>query len=279
MAEKTTIRTDSLVKQYGKARVVKGVSLQVSTGEIVGLLGPNGAGKTTTFKMMVGFEPPTEGRVYFADEDITSLPIHQRARRGISYLAQETSVFRKLTVRDNLKAIMQARGVPRGEIRKRIDRLEEELGIGHLRRRTADRLSGGEKRRVEIARALTTNPKFIFLDEPFAGIDPPTVEDLQGIIRQLRDRGLGILITDHNVRETLLVTDRSYMLLDGLVIVSGNVQEVATHPEIRGRYLTDRIVRDLQNSVEEAAQAVQEAADAAKQFAGTGGGPASAKGD
>ena len=249
MTEPTiTVRTEGLVKEYGKARVVKGVSLSVSTGEIVGLLGPNGAGKTTTFKMMVGFEPPTEGRVFFGDDDITGLPIHKRALRGISYLAQETSVFRNLSVRDNLKAILEARRVPRKEMRERIERLEEELGIGHLRRRVASKLSGGEKRRVEIARALTTDPKFIFMDEPFAGIDPPTVEDLQQIIQQLRDRGLGILITDHNVRETLQVTDRSYVLLDGVVTVAGTMEEVAQHPEVRARYLTDRIIRDLENS-------------------------------
>jgi lipopolysaccharide export system ATP-binding protein len=252
---KDVIRTDNLVKEYGRTRVVDKVTLSVSTGEIVGLLGPNGAGKTTTFKMIVGFEPPTEGKVFFNDDEITALPIHLRARKGMSYLAQETSVFRKMTVRDNLKAILEAHGVARSEIRTRIERLEDELGIGHLRRRIAESLSGGEKRRVEIARALTTEPKFIFLDEPFAGIDPPTIEDIQRIIRALRDRGLGILITDHNVRETLYVTDRSYMLLDGVVMVSGSVEEVANHKEVRGRYLTDRIVKDLESQRREMLEA------------------------
>jgi lipopolysaccharide export system ATP-binding protein len=243
---KATIRTDKLVKVYGTTRVVDQVSVQVSTGEIVGLLGPNGAGKTTTFKMMVGFERPTEGRVFLNDEDITRLPIHLRARRGIGYLAQETSVFRKMTVRDNLKAILEVQGISRDEIRTRIEKLEEELGIGHLRRRIAESLSGGEKRRVEIARALTTNPKFIFLDEPFAGIDPPTVEDLQKIIRYLRDTGIGILITDHNVRETLRTTDRSYILIKGVVQVAGSMAEVAANETVRAAYLTERIVKDLE---------------------------------
>ncbi|MDK2970943.1 MAG: lipopolysaccharide export system ATP-binding protein [Candidatus Sumerlaeota bacterium] len=244
--EKLEIRTSSLVKEFGNRRVVDGVSISVKTGEIVGLLGPNGAGKTTTFKMIVGFERPTKGKVYFGERDITSKPIHERARLGVSYLAQETSVFRKMTVRDNLKAILEAHRVPRAEIRTRIDKLEEELGIGHLRRQKAETLSGGEMRRVEIARALTTNPKFIFLDEPFAGIDPKTIEDLQIIIAQLRDRGLGVLITDHNVRETLHITDRSYILLSGVVTVSGSVDEIAQNEQIRSQYITDRIVRDLE---------------------------------
>ncbi len=240
------IRTDNVVKEYHGKRVVDSVSISLSTGEIVGLLGPNGAGKTTTFKMMVGFEPPTEGRVFLDGEDITPLPIHKRAQRGIGYLPQETSVFRKMTVRENMKAILEAHGFNSNKIRERINQLEEELGIGHLRRQRAETLSGGEKRRVEIARALTTDPRFMFLDEPFAGIDPPTVEEIQGIIAQLRDRGLGILITDHNVRETLQVTDRSYILLGGVVIVSGSMKEVAANERVRAQYLTDRIVRDLE---------------------------------
>jgi lipopolysaccharide export system ATP-binding protein len=235
-----TIRTDKVVKEYGGKRVVDQVSIALNTGEIVGLLGPNGAGKTTTFKMMVGFEPPTQGRVFLDDEDITGLSIHRRAQRGIGYLPQETSVFRKMTVRENMKAILEIHGMKPNDIRARINQLEEELGIGHLRRQRA------EKRRVEIARALTTDPRFIFLDEPFAGIDPPTVEEIQGIIAQLKQRGLGILITDHNVRETLQVTDRSYILLDGVVIVSGSMKEVAANETVRSRYLTDRIVRDLE---------------------------------
>ncbi len=246
--EKATVRTKGLVKEFGKTRVVDGVSIEVATGEIIGLLGPNGAGKTTTFKMMVGFETPTDGTVFFNQTDITHYPMHQRAQLGISYLAQETSVFRNMTVRDNMKAILEARRVPKDEIRRRIEELEDELGIGHLRRRVADRLSGGEKRRVEIARALTTEPKFIFLDEPFAGIDPKTIEDIQQLIQQLRNRGLGILITDHNVRETLHITDRSYMLLKGVVTVSGTVEEILKNETIRSEYITDRIVSDLEAS-------------------------------
>jgi len=249
MAQETsTIRTEQLIKKYGPTTVVNGVSLELKTGEIVGLLGPNGAGKTTTFKMMVGFEKPSAGRVFLGDKDITSLPIHKRALLGVAYLPQETSVFRKMSVRDNLKAILEMRGLPRKEIRTRIDELEEQLGIGHLRRRSADVLSGGETRRVEIARALTTNPKFIFLDEPFAGIDPKTIEDLQGIISGLRDRGLGVLITDHNVLETLHITDRSYMLLKGVVTVSGTVEEITANEEIRSKYITERIVENLHSS-------------------------------
>jgi lipopolysaccharide export system ATP-binding protein len=244
------IRTDNVVKEYHGKSVVDRVSISLSTGEIVGLLGPNGAGKTTTFKMMVGFEPPTQGRVYLDDEDITPLPIHKRAQRGIGYLPQETSVFRKMTVRENMKAILEAHGFSANKIRERINQLEEELGIGHLRRQRAETLSGGEKRRVEIARALTTDPRFIFLDEPFAGIDPPTVEEIQGIIAQLRDRGLGILITDHNVSETLRVTNRSYILIDGVVIAAGTGLEVAANETVRTRYLTDRIVRDLEANAE-----------------------------
>jgi len=242
---KAQIRTENLVKEYGSNRVVSDVSLEVNTGEIVGLLGPNGAGKTTTFKMIVGFEKPTQGKVYLNDEEITGLPIHQRARKGISYLAQVTSVFKKMSVRDNMKAILEAQKVSRSEIHHRLDELEKELGISHLRRRPAGVLSGGEMRRVEIARALTTKPDFIFLDEPFAGIDPRTVEDIQQLIAELRDRGLGILITDHNVRETLTITDRSYMLLDGKVEASGTMQEVTSNPAIRTRYITDRIAADL----------------------------------
>ncbi len=245
---KSIIGTNGLVKEYGGNRVVDQVSLEVATGEIVGLLGPNGAGKTTTFRMMIGFETPNDGTVHLDGEDITRLPIHLRARRGISYLAQQTSIFRRMTVRENLMAILEAHKVPRSEVRETVERLEEELGIGHLRRRVADRLSGGEMRRVEIARALTTSPRFLFLDEPFAGIDPRTIEDIQQIIAGLRDKGLGILITDHNVRETLQITDRSYMLLKGVVTVSGTMEEIAANEEIRREYITERIVRDLEAS-------------------------------
>lgn len=244
-ASKSTIRGENLVKDYGSARVVKNVSLDVKAGEIVGLLGANGAGKSTTFKMLVGFTRPTEGRVYFNEQDISHLPIHERARLGISYLAQETSVFRKLTVRENLMAVMQALGHSKKEIRPRANELIEELGIGHIQKRLAEKLSGGEKRRLEIARALMTRPQFIFLDEPFTGIDPPTVEDIQGIIAGLARKGLGILITDHNVRETMKITNRSYILLEGEVIVSGSVADIVANQRVRTKFLTDTIAEDL----------------------------------
>ncbi len=240
------LRAEKLVKIYGTQRVVNEVSLKVSAGEVVGLLGPNGAGKTTTFKMLVGFTAPNGGRVFFDEHEITSMPIHRRARLGISYLPQESSVFRKMTVRENLMAILQAQGYSKTEIRPSVNRLLEELGIRYIEHRLAEKLSGGEKRRVEIARALTTNPTFIFLDEPFTGIDPPTVEDIQEIIRGLVEvRGLGILITDHNVRETLGITDRSYMMDEGNVLVSGSVQEILQNERIKEKYLTQSIVKDL----------------------------------
>lgn len=243
--ERLRIHTEKMVKDYGDKRVVNEVSIEVSQGEIVGLLGPNGAGKTTCFKMMVGFTRPTAGSVYFDGKLISQLPIHERARLGISYLPQETSVFRKMTVRDNIKAILEPLGLARKEIRERAERLIRDLGLQGVERQIAGTLSGGEKRRVEIARALAINPKFIFLDEPFAAIDPRTVEDLQQIISQLKERNLGVLITDHNVRETLYITDRSYLMNEGRVIVSGSVQDIAANEEIRKAYITDRIVRDL----------------------------------
>ncbi len=239
------LRAEELVKDYGKARVVNHVSIELHTREVVGLLGPNGAGKTTTFKMLVGFTAPTKGRVFFNDNEITRMPIHKRARLGISYLPQEMSVFRKMTVRENLMAVLQARGHSKAEIRPRTNQLLEELGIGHIQHRLAEKLSGGEKRRVEIARALMTRPTFIFLDEPFTGIDPPTVEDIQNIIRALRERGLGILITDHNVRETLGITDRSYMMYNGDVLVSGAVDDILKNEQIKEKYLTQSIIADL----------------------------------
>lgn len=239
------ITTEHLVKDYGPARVVNDVSVTVKAGEIVGLLGPNGAGKTTTFKMLVGFTQPTQGKIFFDGNEMTTMPIHMRARLGISYLPQETSVFRKMTVRENLMAVLQAQGHAKAEIRPLVDQLVEELGLGYVERRLAEKLSGGEKRRVEIARALMTGPTFIFLDEPFTGIDPKTVEDIQKIIQNLRNKGLGVLITDHNVRETLNITDRSYMLHSGVVLVSGTVSEVLANSSVRDKYLTQSIVEDL----------------------------------
>jgi lipopolysaccharide export system ATP-binding protein len=242
------IRAENLEKFYGSKCVVNKVSLEVKAGEVVGLLGPNGAGKTTTFKMLVGFTAPKSGKVFFDDNNITSMPIHKRARLGISYLPQESSVFRNMTVRENLMAILQGQGYGKKQIRPIVNDLLDELRIGYIQHQSAGSLSGGEKRRVEIARSLTTNPTFIFLDEPFTGIDPPTVEDIQGIIRSLcKDRGIGILITDHNVRETLGITDRSYMMSEGQVLVSGSVSTVIKDERIRDSYLTESIVIDLEN--------------------------------
>jgi lipopolysaccharide export system ATP-binding protein len=239
------LRADKLVKEYGSARVVREVSIEVRAGEIVGLLGPNGAGKSTTFKMLVGFTAPTEGKVFLNDRPLNGMPIHERSRLGIAYLPQDVSIFRKMTVRQNLMAIMQALGAPKQEIRPRMNDLLEELGIGHLKDRTAEKLSGGEKRRVEIARALMTKPTFLFLDEPFTGIDPMTVEDIQGIVKALAKRGLGILITDHNLRETLHITKRSYVLLDGQVAASGSVQEILDNQLVRSKFFTQSIVEDI----------------------------------
>ncbi len=231
------IRTEGLVKKYGDKTVVKEVSILLNTGEIVGLLGQNGAGKTTTFKMVVGFTRPTAGRVFFGDRDITTLPIQERARLGISYLCQESSVFRKMTVRDNIRAILEPAGIARNKMREIQDRLIEDLGLKAVARQIAGTLSGGEKRRVEIARALALEPKIIFLDEPFAAIDPTTVEDLQQIITQLKHRGLGILITDHNVRETLHICDVGYLLNDGKILEKGTPTELVNSKSAREFYL------------------------------------------
>jgi lipopolysaccharide export system ATP-binding protein len=235
-----TLRTGNLVKAYQKKRVVDDLSLEVKTGQIVGLLGPNGAGKTTTFYMIVGLVKPDVGRVWLGDEDITSLPMYHRARKGIGYLPQETSVFRKLTVEENILAILEVtEPIPRLR-RKRLNSLLEELNISHLARRKAYTLSGGERRRVEISRTLVTNPSFILLDEPFTGVDPITLADIQQIIRQLKAKNIGVLITDHRVRETLAITDRAYIIYEGMVLISGTSQELATNEEARKIYLGER---------------------------------------
>jgi lipopolysaccharide export system ATP-binding protein len=234
---KTVLRARSLTKSYGRRTVVREVDVEITEGEVVGLLGPNGAGKTTTFYMVVGLARPDRGQVFLGDEDITSLPMYQRAREGIGYLPQEASVFRKLTAEQNVLAILETLGMPTSEMRPRARALLEELGIlGHARQH-ADTLSGGERRRLEIARALATSPSFILLDEPFAGIDPIAVIDIQRIIGHLKARGIGVLITDHNVRETLKITDRAYILRDGNVFRSGTPSELASDPEVRRVYL------------------------------------------
>ncbi|MCC7439951.1 MAG: LPS export ABC transporter ATP-binding protein [Armatimonadetes bacterium] len=236
-ASLVTLRAEHLVKSYKKRQVVRDVSLTVRQGEVVGLLGPNGAGKTTTFYMIVGMVRPTEGRVYLDDTRIDNIAMYRRARRGIGYLPQEASVFRKMTVEGNLLAVLELIGYPRAQRRARVDELLEEFSITHIRKQMGYMLSGGERRRTEIARTIATNPKFILLDEPFAGIDPLAVEEIMQIIKRLRQRGIGVLITDHNVHETLTITDRSYILIDGGIFRSGAAHEIASDPEVRRRYL------------------------------------------
>ncbi len=231
------LRASALTKSYGRRVVVREVALEIRQGEVVGLLGPNGAGKTTTFYMVVGLTRPDSGQVFLGEEDITELPMYQRARAGIGYLPQEASIFRKLTAEENVLAILETRGLPSHEQRGLARQLLEELGIQGMARQPAYTLSGGERRRLEIARALAAQPSFILLDEPFAGIDPLAVIDIQKIIAHLRDRGIGILITDHNVRETLKITDRAYILRDGNVFRSGTPLELASDPEVRRVYL------------------------------------------
>jgi lipopolysaccharide export system ATP-binding protein len=229
-----------LKKRYGKRQVVRGVSLHVEPGEVVGLLGANGAGKTTTFYMIIGLERADEGRITMAGRDITRLQMYLRARLGLGYLPQEPSVFRKMTAADNILAVLEVVGLRRRERYKRLEELLEEFGVQHVRNTRGDHLSGGERRRVEIARALATDPQFILLDEPFAGIDPKAIEDIQQMILHLRDRRIGVLITDHNVRETLGVTDRAYIMADGLVFRAGRPRELTEDAEVRRLYLGER---------------------------------------
>jgi lipopolysaccharide export system ATP-binding protein len=229
-----------LQKSYGRRRVVDDVTLHVEPGEVVGLLGANGAGKTTTFYMFVGLETPESGRVHLAGEDVTRLPMYLRARLGLGYLPQEPSVFRKLTAAENILAVLETRGLRRREQRKRVEELLQEFGIEHVRNTRGDSLSGGERRRTEIARALATEPQFILLDEPFAGIDPKAVDDIQSVILYLKSRGIGILITDHNVRETLGVTDRAYIMAEGRIFRSGVPRDLTEDIEVRRLYLGDK---------------------------------------
>jgi lipopolysaccharide export system ATP-binding protein len=231
------LEAKKLEKSYRGKKIVRGVSLQVKRGEVVGLLGPNGAGKTTTFYMVVGLVRPDQGRVVLDGVDITKMPMYQRARNGIGYLSQEPSVFRKLSVSENLMAILETMELSEVERKERRDQLLAELGIAHLADHMAYTLSGGERRRVEIARALTLSPKFILLDEPFAGIDPLALQDIQGIISLLKNKGIGILITDHNVRETLAITDRAYIITEGKIIEAGNAAEITASPRVRQFYL------------------------------------------
>jgi len=235
--KKLTLRAEGLVKRYGRREVVKGVSINVQQGEIVGLLGPNGAGKTTTFYMVVGFIKPFSGKVYLEGEEITKLAMYKRARKGIGYLPQEASVFRKLTVEDNLKAVLEMTELSKAEQKDKLESLLDEFSLHKVRKGYGDTLSGGERRRTEIARALATDPNFILLDEPFAGIDPIAVEDIQQIVAQLKNRDIGILITDHNVQETLSITDRAYLMYEGNILKEGTAENLANDEEARRLYL------------------------------------------
>jgi lipopolysaccharide export system ATP-binding protein len=231
------ITAKNIVKTYRNRRVVDGISLDVKQGEIVGLLGPNGAGKTTSFYMMVGLVKPNEGHVYLDDEDVTDQPMYRRAQMGIGYLAQEASVFRKLSVEDNILAVLEMTDLSKFEQNVKLESLLDEFGLQHIRKNRGDLLSGGERRRTEIARCLATDPKFILLDEPFAGVDPIAVEDIQQIVSKLKDKNIGILITDHNVHETLSITDRAYLLFEGKILKSGTADELAADEQVRKVYL------------------------------------------
>ncbi len=231
------LRAEQLIKKYKSRTVVKGVSIKVSQGEIVGLLGPNGAGKTTSFYMVVGLIKPNGGKVFLDNEDITSLAMYKRAQKGIGYLPQEASVFRKLSVEDNIRAVLQMTKLSKKEQQTKLDALIDEFSLNHVRKNRGDLLSGGERRRTEIARALAVDPKFILLDEPFAGVDPIAVEDIQSIIYKLRDKNIGILITDHNVQETLSITERAYLLFEGNILKAGTAEELAADEQVRRVYL------------------------------------------
>jgi lipopolysaccharide export system ATP-binding protein len=231
------LRAENLVKTYKGRDVVKGVSVEVNRGEIVGLLGPNGAGKTTSFYMIVGLIKPNKGKIFLNDTDITKFPMYKRAQNGIGYLAQEASVFRKLSIEENILSVLQLTKLSKKEQHQRMESLIEEFGLGHIRKNRGDLLSGGERRRTEIARALATNPAFILLDEPFAGVDPVAVEDIQRIVAQLKNKNIGILITDHNVQETLAITDRTYLMFEGSILKHGEPEELAADEMVRKVYL------------------------------------------
>lgn len=236
-ADKMVLRTDNLVKIYRQRTVVNHVSINVTQGEIVGLLGPNGAGKTTTFYMTVGLVRPNEGQIFLDDLNITKYPVYKRAKNGIGYLAQEPSVFRKLTVEDNIRSVLEMTSLSREEQKDKLESLIAEFRLGKVRKNLGDQLSGGERRRTEIARCLAINPRFIMLDEPFAGVDPIAVEDIQSIVYKLKEKNIGILITDHNAPETLSITDRAYLLFEGKILFQGTSEELAENPVVREKYL------------------------------------------
>jgi lipopolysaccharide export system ATP-binding protein len=231
------LRSENLVKKYKSRTVANNVSVQVQQGEIVGLLGPNGAGKTTSFYMIVGMVKPNSGKIYLDDLDITKEPMYRRAQLGVGYLPQEASVFRKLSIEDNLRAVLEMTKLTKKEQELKVESLLDEFALHHVRKNLGDQLSGGERRRTEIARALATDPKFILLDEPFAGVDPIAVEDIQAVVRKLKEKNIGILITDHNVHETLTITDRAYLLYSGSVIKSGSAEDLANDEQVRKVYL------------------------------------------
>lgn len=233
----SVLRTDNLVKKYGQRTVVNHVSINVKQGEIVGLLGPNGAGKTTTFYMTVGLITPNEGEIFLDNDNITKYPVYKRARAGIGYLAQEASVFRKLSVENNIRSVLEMTNTTPEQQREKLESLIEEFNLQKVRRNLGDRLSGGERRRTEIARCLAIDPKFIMLDEPFAGVDPIAVEDIQEVVYKLKEKNIGILITDHNAPETLSITDRAYLLFDGRILFQGTSEELAENPIVREKYL------------------------------------------
>lgn len=253
--DKMVLRTENLVKKYGERTVANHVSINVQQGEIVGLLGPNGAGKTTTFYMTTGLIVPNEGKIFLNDQDITSYPVYKRAQNGIGYLAQEASVFRKLSVEDNIRAVLEMTKFSKEYQKQKLESLIDEFNLGHVRKNLGDRLSGGERRRTEIARCLAIEPKFIMLDEPFAGVDPIAVQDIQDIVWKLKDKNIGILITDHNVDETLTITDRAYLLFEGRILFQGTPEELAENPIVREKYLgRDFELRRRKNTTGEEAE-------------------------
>jgi lipopolysaccharide export system ATP-binding protein len=262
MAEDSIVlRTEGLIKRYGKRTVVNDVSFHVAQGEIVGLLGPNGAGKTTSFYMTTGLVVPNGGHIYLGDEEVTTYPVYKRARAGIGYLAQEASVFRKMSVEDNILSVLEMTGKPRDYQLEKLESLIKEFRLGKVRKNKGDQLSGGERRRCEIARCLAIEPRFIMLDEPFAGVDPIAVEDIQQIVWKLKDRNIGILITDHNVDETLTITDRAYLLFEGRILFHGSPEELAENKIVREKYLTTSFVlrkKDFQLLEEERRQKEEE---------------------
>ena len=251
-AERMVLRTEGLVKRYGKRTVVNNVSFDVKQGEIVGLLGPNGAGKTTSFYMTTGLVVPNGGRIFLNYEEITKFPVYKRARAGIGYLAQEASVFRKLSVEDNIASVLELTGKPKEYQKEKLESLIQEFRLQKVRKNLGDRLSGGERRRTEIARCLAIDPKFIMLDEPFAGVDPIAVEDIQYIVWKLKDKNIGILITDHNVQETLSITDRAYLLFEGRILFEGTPEVLAENPIVREKYLgRDFVLRKREFQINE----------------------------